>query len=112
MWNCLVSILPLIVDLYVMCVCVCVCVCRFQELDLSAQCLISNESAREEPWINCVTTTLRKAGSYIMVSEEGLCVCWLTTLALTHTHNMLSHTCTFAHACMFTNTHTLVKISF
>ena len=37
---------------------------RFQELDLSAQALMGVESGREEPWINAVEVSLKKAGPY------------------------------------------------
>jgi phosphatidylinositol-bisphosphatase len=36
----------------------------FQELDLSAQALMGVESGREEPWINAVEVSLKKAGPY------------------------------------------------
>ena len=37
---------------------------RFQELDLSTQCLMGQESNREEPWVCTVETTLKKVGKY------------------------------------------------
>ena len=67
------------------------CGCRFQELDLSAQCLISNESTREEPWINCVTTTLRKAGSYIMVSLVEHERLYSSIMVHVHVYTMYMH---------------------
>ena len=42
----------------------CVSVSRIQELDLSAQALMGVESSREEPWINAVEASLKKAGAY------------------------------------------------
>ena len=44
---------------------------RFQELDLSTQCLMGQESNREEPWVCTVETTLKKAGKYKRVSMWG-----------------------------------------
>ena len=41
---------------------------RFQELDLSTQCLMGQESNREEPWVNTVEATLKKEGKYKRVS--------------------------------------------
>ena len=45
---------------------------RFQELDLSTQCLMGQESNREEPWVGTVETTLQKAGKYKRVSMWGV----------------------------------------
>lgn len=45
---------------------------RFQELDLSTQCLMGQESNREEPWVSTVETTLQKAGKYKRVSMWGV----------------------------------------
>jgi len=49
---------------------------RFQELDLSTQCLMGQDSSREEPWTETVELTLRKLGNYQKVYEwVGVCVC-------------------------------------
>ena len=45
---------------------------RFQELDLSTQCLMGQESNREEPWVNTVEATLQKEGKYKGVSVWGV----------------------------------------
>ena len=37
---------------------------RFQELDLSTQCLMGQDSSREEPWTDTVELTLKKEGDY------------------------------------------------
>ena len=44
---------------------------RFQELDLSTQCLMGQDSSREEPWTDTVELTLRKLGNYQKVCEWG-----------------------------------------
>lgn len=45
-------------------------------MDLSAQCLVSGESSREEPWMDAVKSTLRRAGDYQSVSYKK----WLNNL--------------------------------
>jgi len=40
---------------------------RFQELDLSAQCFLQNESNREDMWVEALEKTLRKIGVYTKV---------------------------------------------
>ena len=56
--------------------------CRFQELDLSAQCLLNNESNREEQWVESVEQSLKHVGLYSKVSPPSsvfsLCVLSLT----------------------------------
>ena len=42
---------------------------RFQELDLSAQCLISNESNREEMWKESIEVSLKKKGNFYKVRD-------------------------------------------
>ena len=54
------------------CLCLFLSVHRFQELDLSTQCLMGQESNREEPWVNTVEATLQKEGKYKRVSVWGV----------------------------------------
>ena len=50
--------------------------CSFQELDLSAQCLVSGESSREELWVEAVEKSLKRVGVYAKVTEPlYLCLC-------------------------------------
>lgn len=44
-------------------------VCRFQELDLSPDALLRNESNREEMWIDLVEMSLKLAGKYKQVLQ-------------------------------------------
>ena len=43
--------------------------CSFQELDLSAQCLVSGESSREELWVEAVEKSLKRVGVYAKVNN-------------------------------------------
>ena len=62
------------VFIYFVCIqcffCVHCLVLRFQELDLSAQCLISNESNREDMWREAIEVTLKKKGNFVKVHTK------------------------------------------
>ncbi|XP_019861611.1 PREDICTED: inositol polyphosphate 5-phosphatase OCRL-1-like, partial [Amphimedon queenslandica] len=41
----------------------------FQELDLSPEALLRNETSREEPWIDLVESSLKMAGKFKKVKK-------------------------------------------
>ena len=45
-------------------------VCSFQELDLSPEALLRNETNREEAWIDLVESSLKMAGKFKKVKER------------------------------------------
>ena len=49
---------------------ICLFVCSFQELDLSPEALLRNETNREEHWIDLVESSLKMAGKFKKVKER------------------------------------------
>ena len=49
-------------------------ICRFQELDLSAEALVFNDSSRADSWLNAIENGLPKGANYFKVLVLAPCI--------------------------------------